>query len=457
MSDRMILGCITAALATVMAVSSPVEAAPERKLLVLIDSSGSMAAPRDNTDGKGATRFEAAKTLAVDRIEFYVNQIDPRPLRVAVYTFTGFDAVGVLHTNASVNSGFVDKDSAENAIDCLTGAPAGSCSSTPDGGAPFFVRGATPLARAMCEVVNIFAPFGADGKFLQVSSDGEDNSTTSAPCAGPTGIFDAAADTYNPADSWQNQIIATFTNKGISSHADLFEICNLPLRSSAAPDPEGRLTPEARAFAATASATTGLTPLEQFFTLLAQTTGGSLTIVHDDEPLPVIGDADGDRCVDHTDAIPVARAFGPGAPPRDGTFDLNVDGRVDFADYLIQLSLITPNCGKNPYVPRAPVLCKGGSPIVIDSQAIEDGGLTIDARGSCAITIKNSLIVSGQNAITVVGRARITVDNSIIVGQNAVIVQHGGGVLSAGSTIFHGKTAFDGSLQFIDRGGNVFD
>jgi hypothetical protein len=224
------------------------------------------------------------------------------------------------------------------------------------------------------------------------------------------------------------------------------------------PDPEGILNTQTRMRASTPSLTTGLTPLQEFFTVLAYKTGGTLNIIDDDKPLPVPGDLNGDRCVNRADAILVARAFGPLVlPTANGMYDLNVDRTVDFADYQIQIARITPTCGPDPYVSRAPLVCKDGGRVVIDGQAIEHGGTTIDARGSCEIAIRNSLIVSGQNAITVVGGAKITVDNSIIVGEKAVITQHGGGVLSAANTIFHGKANLKGSLQYIDRGGNVFE
>jgi hypothetical protein len=229
------------------------------------------------------------------------------------------------------------------------------------------------------------------------------------------------------------------------------------LSTQRTPDPEGILTPEARLLAITPSASTGLNDLEQFFTSLAQLNGGRLTIIHDDQPLPVIGDENGDRCVDHTDAVPVARAFGPIVPPALGTFDLNADGAVDFNDYLFQLSLISGTCGKDPFVSRPPLVCKGSERVVIDGQSIEDPGITIDARGSCEITIKDSLIVSGKNAIKIVGSASIIVDRSTIVGQDAVIVLHGAGVLSAANSVFHGQLDTHGAFQYIDRGGNVFE
>jgi len=468
-NDRIMFAGVAVALATVMVASAPVQAAPERKVLVLLDASFSMSASRDNSDGMGAIRWEAAKSFAAERIHEYEIITDPRPLKVAVYTFRGDDAVPILHTD-----GFVLPQAAKNTITCLTERPDlvpdpdVHCNTTHDAGVPFELGGAqagnTPLALALCGAADTLVTFTGDTKILRLFSDGEENSSLSSSCAGAPGVVGTfVGGVWTPGNSWQARSIGYFTSKNIVVTTDLLEIPPLVFptlatqRAASTRDPEGILTPEARLRAITPSASTGLNPLEQFFTSLAQATGGQLTIIHDDEPLPVFGDHNRDRCVDHTDAITVARAFGPIVPPTDGTFDLNVDGTVDFTDYLVQLSLITGTCGNDPYVPRPPLVCKGATRVVIDGQSVEDRGTTIDARGVCEIIIKNSLIVSGHNAITVVGRATITVDNSIIVGQNAVVVQHGGGVISAGNTIFHGKADFQGSLQYIDRGGNVFE
>ncbi len=55
------------------------------------------------------------------------------------------------------------------------------------------------------------------------------------------------------------------------------------------------------------------------------------------------------------------------------------------------------------------------------------------------------------------GNNRVTVDNSIIVG-NGVITVSGYTQLSAAKTIFHGvKLEPDGSLYYIDRGGNTWE
>ena len=438
--DRILWVCIAAMFAAIMAASAPARAA-DYKVLVLIDASGSMVA-----SAAGGTRFDAAKQEALNDLDLISGPLTGTDtLRVAVYTFSCInlpcapgEEVLHRHTGASDADAFVTYLAATSALSNLN--------------VETHVSGWTPLAGAMCSAVDKLVAVSATNRILSVSSDGEENATPGLPCGG---------DLYTgplpyPGTSWQARTINYFSGKGVVPSINMFALPPF-LRAPTAPDPEGILTPEARLRAATPSAITGLTPLEEFFTTLALATGGTLDTIYDDQPLPVPGDLNGDRCVDRTDTILVARQFGPLVLPADGRHDLNMDRTVDFTDYRIQLSRMSTACGPDPYTSRAPLVCKDGGQVVIDGQAIENAGTTIEARGSCEVVIRNSLIVSGKNAITVLGGAKITIDNSIIVGQSAVITQHGGGFLSAANTIFHGKANLKGTLQYIDRGGNVFE
>lgn len=435
---------ITVVIATIMATSTAVHA-KDYRMVVLIDASGSMVAA--TADG---TRFDSAKIAELNDIATVTGVLLPTDtFQAAVYTFTcnfqpclPSETMLIRHSGTDDAHPFVSKNSAISAINALTVAND--------------LGGSTPLAGAMCSTVNTLVttfPDPATVKILSVSSDGLENATTNPPCNDENVNYTGPAP--YPTGSWQLKTVTAVNATPVIPHVSLFEL-SFSFAAPTVRDPEGAFTP-AGLSAPRLSASTTLTPLEEFFTILTQAKGGTLNVTFDGQPLPLPGDLNGDRCVDRADAILVARHFGPLVPPVDGRFDLNFDQTVDFTDYELQVGRITPACGPDPYVRRDPVACHGSDRVVIDGQAIEDGGLTIDARGSCEITIKNSLIVSGKNAIKIVGSASIIVDNSIIVGQDAVIVQHGAGVLSAANSVFHGKLDTQGAFQYIDRGGNVFE
>lgn len=447
-NKRILLTSVAVVLATITAASAPAHAG--KRLLILIDASGSMVASRNNQcnpappNGQPCDRFFGAKTAATNAI----NGIGDPALLTAIYTFHDTTTL-IPAKRAHGAEGFIDFNSALDEVEAL--------STLAD------VGGGTPLAGAMCQAIDTLQAqhtlFPNDQLLILVLSDGEENATPDGTlCHGDLFTDPVTSDDQYPANSWQRKVLDHLPAT-IVPQAALFSTSQVRFATQAGDtvDPEGILSPQTRSLATAASISTGLSPFEQFFVFFTQKNGGHVTIIHDDEPLPVTGDLNGDRCVDRADAILVARSFGPIVPPVDGQADLNFDRTVDFADYLIQVGRITPACGPDPYVRRDPVTCRGAQRVVIDGQVIEDGGLTIDARGACEITIKNSLIVSGKNAIKIVGSASITVENSIIVGQDAVITQHGSGVLSAANSVFHGKLDTHGAFQYIDRGGNVFE
>jgi hypothetical protein len=422
-----------------MAAASPAHARTLR-LAVVIDASGSMVITRSNTDGKGATRFAAAKVLAREKIfELAQAIVDGDDLLVSVDTFRGA-ATANHHT-----AGFVDPEVAAIAIDGLT--------------IELNVGGSTPLGGAVCAAADALATTDADVQSLYLASDGEENSTPPGhPCQGSVFRGTVTAVSDYPEESYQAKVIRRIrtTSPAVIVTVDLFQPQNVTLAA-----PLGSLELEGVAPAAAGSlpvpAVAALDPLEQFFTLLTETTGGQLTVARDDQALPISGDLNSDRCVDRNDAILVARGFGPIVAPVGIRLDLNLDRAIDFADYLIQLARITPSCGPDSYAPRAPVVCTGPGQIVIDGKSVESGGITIDVRSACQIVIRNSLIVSGQNAIRIDGSAVVRVDNSIIVGQNALIGTRGTIILSAANSVFHGPLTINGALNFINRGGNIFE
>lgn len=424
--------------AAVLATAAGASAAhADRKMLVLIDASGSMSTVRADS----TTRFDAAKARALNQIGVQAGiGLDA----VAVYTFS--DTTSTLQTAG----GFVDPNVA---IDTITNLDL------------FTVGGGnTPLAGSMCDAVDVLTATGATTKILEVASDGEENFTPSGhQCFGP---FSTDPNPPYTPGSWENLVLGKVSGAGIAVQIDLFDpgpVTGFAARLAAMADPEGALTAQTRAvsaFSMMAAATDGPPTLADFFTQIALVSGGRLTLIEDTVPtLPVIGDFTGDGCVDRRDALAVARAFGQTGSPQDIPFDLDFDGTVGFSDYAAVVSHFTPGgCGvPDPYVPRAPITCGPGRPVVITGAAIESGQITINAFPACQITIKNSLVVSGQNAINILGAAVISVDNSILVGQNAVISSRGASLVIAKNSVFHGRRDVDGAFVLIDLGGNTFE
>jgi hypothetical protein len=406
--------------------------ATERKLIVLIDLTGSMTAIRPG-DLINPNRFEAAKSTARDDLIALAG--DP------ILSLTGV-RVFVFHNNGITEQIPPNPDpvTEENPD------PDGDGWFAPDpvrrliGGLPG-PTGLTPLAGSMCDAADQFAGLPVDtAKTLATYSDGGENNTSPLNTC-----FDLDTAT------WQTKVQNHLLNAGVAFNGVLFT----DVSSLAAPsrtDPEAaELTKLGRA---PAPALSGLSD-EEFFASLAMATGGTLRVIRDDKPVPVFADVSGDSAVDRTDAILLARQFGQPADPK---FDLNNDGVIDFNDYRIVVSRLGVGGGQpDPYVSREPVVCNTSDRVVIDGQAIESAGITIAAHGACRVTIKNSLIVSGQSAITIVGAAQVTVDNSIIVGEDTVITLRGVARLSAANSIFHGKTDVRGQIKLTDRGGNLFE
>lgn len=414
--------------------SSAVAQAQVRRMLVLIDASGSMNTARPQ-DPLFTTRFEAAKDLAKRRI---VAQARLRIQSFAVYTFSG-------STATAQTAGFVEQNAAIAAINGLDLFTVGG--------------GVTPLAGSVCDAVDalVAATPGADDvRVLQLSSDGEENSTPAAhQCAGPASAINTAP--YS-AGSWHAKVLAYVTAHNVSTSIDLFDNSQISLTGTArSSDPDAVATAR---LARAGSNLTAAPTLSEFFTTLAVETGGRLEVVADQQAaLPVFADFNGNACADRSDAILVARAFGRTGDPQNNPLDLDADGVVGFSDYALAVSSFTAGgCGTpEPYVARAPIACTSSQPVVIDGQVVEGTGITINATSLCRITIRNSLIVSGQSAINVQGTAILTVDNSIVVGEAAWLTARGSTALSAANSVFHGPRTTQGAFVFSDRGGNTFE
>jgi hypothetical protein len=403
-------------------------AQPGPRMLVLIDASGSMSIQRSD----GSTRFAGAKAAAT--AEVLLQAQANATLRVAIRSFSGA-------TYSRQTSGFVDANTALDVIDGLDLFTIGG--------------GSTPLALGMCDAVDELVESGGTTKLLHVSSDGEENSTpTIHHCAGPS-----AQQTPYEDFSWQAKV-RTWALGKVSVSVALFSFNpNLAGSKRVVHDPEASIT--AGANSQGGPQTTAAPTLAQFFSELAAVTGGQLNVVDDTAPLPVSGDLNGDRCVDRNDALSVARAFGSISSPSENVFDVNRDGIIGFSDYNVIASLIGNGClapPADPYVASGPLVCPAnGGTLTIDGKAVTGSSFAVTGGHNCRIVIKNSLIVGDLAGISMAGNNRVTVDNSIVVG-NGVIGVSGFTKLSAAKTIFHGaKLEPDGALEYVDRGGNVWE
>lgn len=435
---RNLLIGFTAVAATVVGASA---AHADRKMLVLIDASGSMSTVRADM----ATRFEAAKLRAVNQIG--VQGGGGAIAGVAVYTFS--DTTSTLQT-----AGFVDPNTAITKIQSLDLFTVGG--------------GNTPLAGSMCDAVDALTNEPATEKIFEIASDGEENFTPMLhPCFGPFSVDPTPPYT---TDSWQNKVYLKVSDANFAVVVDLLDpgpIVGPFARQAAAFDPEASLTAQTRARSAfsmmtapAAAAAEGPPTLREFFTEIARVSGGRLTVIEDTATtIPITGDLNGNACIDRSDALAVARKFGATGAPQDNPTDINLDGTTGYADYAFVVSHFTPGgCGTpDPYVHREPVVCRGSQVLVIDGAAVENGGITVDARGACQIIVRNSLIVAGQNAIDIRGTALITSENSIFVGQNAVVSSVGASVLMAKNSVFHGAKKVTGAFVYVDLGGNTWE
>jgi hypothetical protein len=422
------------ALVAIVGVGVESAEAQTKKMVVLVDASGSMDTLRAHDElcppaPERCTRFAVAKALSVKRIVEQRDALTPgQSLGVSVYSFNSVDGL-VLHT-----AQFVDPEVAIDKLEDLENP-----------------RDGTPLADSLCTLTQDLYERLAAVRILQLSSDGLENASI-GECKG----VDDPEEPYSD-DSWQGKVDAKVKNHpdGVSMvvAVDLFEP-GAVTGSFAATNLEPNQPVAASSFKALAA---GPSPAERYFRHLATLTGGTVEVIKDDQPLPVLGDLDGNRCVDQVDAFEVLRRFGQRTPAVDGKYDFDRNGVIGFNDFAVVTSQITGACGEpDELVPAAPVRCNSGS-VVIDGRSIETAGMAIDVRGSCQLTIRNSRIVSGGTALRIRGSAVVTIEDSIIAGERVVLGLRGSAVLTASGTYFKGIREIDGSLKYQDRGGNTWE
>jgi hypothetical protein len=425
---RILLTSLAVAIAGLAA--SAHDAHAQRRMLVLIDASGSMGLARPG-DAVNPTRFHAAKARSTQQI---LAQEMLGLSGVAVYTFTN-------SSSTPRTAGFVSVNDALDAIDAL------------DPNAD--VGGITPLAGSMCDAVDALVADGGATRILQVSSDGAENNTPPGhPCFGP---FSASSTEPYTAGSWEN-LVYNHAVDNVIVRIDLFNPDPIVELAARRADPEAAATRKAQPLARAGLAEDRPPTLVEFFGALARATGGELNVINDSAPLPVYGDLNADYCVDQTDANLVARKLGRTVAEVDSRLDLDQNGVIGFADYQVVLDNIDGTCGTpDTMVALAPVTCRGAQQIVIDGKKIETAGTAITATGACRITIKNSRIVAGEAAISTVGAARVVIENSHIAGEYASVDVLGAAHLRALNTIFTGVKLVVGALVYEDRGGNVWE
>jgi hypothetical protein len=429
LAARLVFGAITALVLLTHAGS----AQAQRRMLLLVDATGSMQQPcvgEPPACNPGETRFDRAKINAADYVQAQAGQT--AGLRdVAVYIFSS-------GTGLQLRSlGFVSPGTAISVIQGLVVS-----------------QFATPLADAMCGSIDaLIADNNAalSHKFA-FFTDGAENAS-SGPCSGFASGLPGPPFELN---SWQNKVFIHSTMAPLPVTIDAFLYSSISPMFTAAKELGSK--GESVASCAPGQPCIQLTDAE-FLSALSHATGGRFLEIRDDEPLPVFGDVDGDRCVTRADALAVARRFGH-AP--DAQFDIDNDGVIGFGDYDFVASRIGQGCQSPPadsYVASGPLSCPaGGGTLLIDGKAVSGADFAVSGGHTCKIVIRNSLVVGGGAAITMSGNNRVTVDNSIVVGEYSVIDVVGFTKLSAAKTIFHGpKTEPDGALEYVDRGNNIWE
>lgn len=229
----------------------------EHMMLVLIDTTGSMATSRID----GSDRLGAARELAKDRIRDEAGTAAGLA-GVAVYTFhdTGIDAKTI---------GFIDPVTAINTIDTIV---------------PTFDL--SPMAGSICDAIDILAAPGnvTITKMLEMYADGGENNTAPAhSCFGPSSNTD-----FPPFDSgsWQNKVLARAIDSGVQISTTLFAIPMLAANLALNPNPK------VAAVTWLGRSSAPLAPLSDsnFFSTLTSSTGGQFRLVFDDQPLPAVAD-----------------------------------------------------------------------------------------------------------------------------------------------------------------------
>lgn len=327
-------------------------------MIILIDASGSMNRDRlEVSDGGATTRFDAAKELSLERIDWA--KTTHSVSKVAIATFVG-SWMSYVDSDAPV---FYNIDDAKDKvkalehpetitvegaeertfIDIVSSLLSGqSNNGNIDEEEYQRIRKSydptqhTPLAGSICDAVDelvLNSPRGSN-RVIQLSSDGGENSTPiTHQCFGPSSS--TPVDPYD-SGSWHNNVFEKVANNpSITAYIDVFDSSYISGASSGISSPSS-IGPN----------------FHDFMADLAERSGGEFRIIFDEEPLPIRGDINKDYILDIFDIVELDLHVGFPAIAAEPGCDLNADLFVDEQDRSILESIVldnlAPNITENP-------------------------------------------------------------------------------------------------------------
>ncbi len=293
----------------------------EEHVVIIIDRSGSMTITRDD----GTTRFDSAIKLALD----FLNEVYPVKRWYAVWSFHSTSYIQ--HLDFTDNP-FIVRETLNKIM-------------SPQ---PSFL---TPLAMTVCDLIELLVNYQPNilaYKRIALFTDGEENNTPlDHKCYGPDSNT-LYPDLEEGSWEWKVRNMAmnfdpTNDNQGpyriIMDIKGLFVYITYAYNSSFVSD-DFEYVPHSRRALNTSSPVS----MYEFFKGIAEESGGTYVHISDDDPLPQLGDVNGDQCVDATDYAIVMSHFGQSVPPADQRADLNHDQVVNIYDRIIVIQNYGEGC-----------------------------------------------------------------------------------------------------------------
>jgi hypothetical protein len=309
----MLLGLLVSSIPGVV-MAQPLPDFKEVHVIFLIDRSGSMTTVRSLDNRQ---RFAVGMQMAREAVEAGSS----KPRFMAVWSFE--------NDRYQVHQDFTeDQQAIFNALGALQA-----------GG------GSTPLAYSACEAVTKLRAFRTHvfaQKRIELSSDGQENdSPVNSECQG---LNSPAMD----PQSWQWKVRNKLrtgnaqntnvppTGYEIVSHITFFGSF-LSLRDGGS-DVAPEVSRDGRMVADASLPLPAGGPFVRYLRTIAEESGGRLTVVEDNQPVPALGDVDRNGCVNNVDLDLVLANFGNTVPPGDRRADINGDLIVDYNDYSMVIS-----------------------------------------------------------------------------------------------------------------------